>query len=308
MLDPKDIARVKGLGFLHNRGTDTFSARVLSKNGVMTVEQLLNVAQCAEKYGAGRVAFTSRLMVEIPGIHLSDVERVQAHVEAAGLTVGGTGPKVRPITACKGSTCVYGNADTQGIAAQLFDTFYTGWHDVTLPHKFKISVGGCPNSCMKPSLNDFGIEAHRIPQMEMDKCRGCKTCQVAVKCPMKAVSLKDGQMAMDKTLCNDCGVCVETCPFGVLPKVDEPVFAVYVGGTWGKKGRNGTRLNRYYKADELETLLEKTLLWFRDNAYQKERLGAAIDRLGVDQLEKDLAGDDLLKRKEAILAAPLKQA
>ncbi|MBQ8536616.1 MAG: (4Fe-4S)-binding protein [Clostridia bacterium] len=308
MLDPKDIARVKGLGFLHNRGTDCFSARVLSKNGTMTVEQLQAVAQCAQLYGAGRVAFTSRLMVEIPGLHLEDVEKVQAHVAQVGLTVGGTGPKVRPITACKGTTCIYGNADTQGIAAQLFDTFYTGWHGVTLPHKFKISVGGCPNSCMKPSLNDFGIEAHRIPVTELDKCRGCAVCQVAAKCPMKAVSLKDGKIVMDKTLCNDCAVCVNACPFGVIPQVDEPVFAVYVGGTWGKKSRNGTRLSRYYKQSELEPVLEKTLLWFRDNAYQKERLGAAIDRLGVEKLEADLAGDDLLARKEFILAAPLKQA
>ena len=36
----KDIARVKALGFLHNRGTDTFSARAVSKNGTMTAEQL----------------------------------------------------------------------------------------------------------------------------------------------------------------------------------------------------------------------------------------------------------------------------
>ena len=308
MLDPKEVARVKGLGFLRNRGTDCFSARVLSKNGVMTVEQLQNVAQCAQLYGAGRVAFTSRLMVEIPGIHLEDVEKVQAHVAQVGLTVGGTGPKVRPITACKGTTCVFGNADTQAIAAQLFDTFYTGWHDITLPHKFKIAVGGCPNSCMKPSLNDFGIEAHRVPKTELDKCRGCQKCVIAEKCPMKAVSLVDGKMIMDKNLCNDCAVCVGACPFGVIPQVDEPVFAVYVGGTWGKKGRSGTRLSRYYTQAELEPLLEKTLLWFRDNAYQKERLGAAIDRLGVEKLEADLEGDDLLARKEFILAAPLKQA
>lgn len=30
MLNAKDIARVKALGFLHNRGTDTFSARAVS--------------------------------------------------------------------------------------------------------------------------------------------------------------------------------------------------------------------------------------------------------------------------------------
>ena len=39
-LNEKDINRVKGSGFLHNRGTETFSARVVNKNGTLTVEQL----------------------------------------------------------------------------------------------------------------------------------------------------------------------------------------------------------------------------------------------------------------------------
>ena len=62
------------------------------------------------------------------------------------------------------------------------------------------------------------------------------------------------------------------------------------------------------RADEIDALIEKTMLWFRENAYQKERLGMAIDRLGVDALEKALFGDDLLARKEEILAAPIRTA
>ena len=102
---------------------------------------------------------------------------------------------------------------------------------------------------------------------------------------MRAVKVVDGKARVDKALCNDCGVCVEKCPFGVTPAVDEPVFAVFVGGTWGKHTRMGTRLNRYYKREELDALVEKTILWFRENAFVKERLGAAIDRVGVDAFE-----------------------
>ena len=51
----------------------------------------------------------------------------------------------------------------------------------------------------------------------------------------------------------------------------------------------------------------KTMLWFKENAYQKERLGAAIDRIGVDKMEEALFGDDLLNCKEEILAAPVKE-
>ena len=178
---------------------------------------------------------------------------------------------------------------------------------MALPHKFKIAVGGCPNSCMKPSLNDFGIEAHRLPVYDLEKCRGCKKCFIAQKCPMRAIEVVEGKMRVEENLCTKCGVCIEKCPFGVTPPVTKPVFAIFVGGTWGKHTRMGTRLNRFYEREELETVLEKTLLWFKENAYVKERLGAAIDRVGVDAFEQAIASDDLLTRKEAILAAPVRE-
>ena len=83
--------------------------------------------------------------------------------------------------------------------------------------------------------------------------------------------------------------------------------AIFVGGTWGKHTRMGTRLSRYYKRGELDALVEKAILWFRENAFVKERLGAAIDRVGVEAFEAAIATDDLLARKDAILAAPLKE-
>ena len=225
-LNEKEINRGKGSGFLHNRGTETFSARVVNKNGTLTVEQLQTVAACAKEYGKGYVCMTSRLQVEIPGIPLAHEQDLQNRLATVGLVTGGTGPKVRPITACKGTTCIYGNADTQGICAKLFDTFYTGWHHVTLPHKFKMSVGGCPNSCMKPSLNDLGFEAHKIPKYDLDKCRGCASCAVETRCPMKAAKVVDGKLSVDKSICNDCGVCVGRCPFGVAECEPETAFAV----------------------------------------------------------------------------------
>ena len=177
-----------------------------------------------------------------------------------------------------------------------------------MPHKFKIAVGGCPNSCAKPSLNDFGIEGHRAPVYDSEKCRGCKVCAVQTSCPVKAVSMEDGKAKIDTNACISCGVCVGKCPFQAVAHESETVYAIYVGGTWGKTTRNGTRLSRMVRADEIDALIEKTMLWFRENAYQKERLGKAIDRLGVDALEKALFGDDLLARKEEILAAPIRTA
>ncbi len=307
-LSQDDITKVKAMGFLWNRGTDEFSGRVLPGNGVFTAEELMDIAECAQKFGNGTAAMTSRLTIELPGISFENIEPAKAFLAERGLQFGGTGAKIRPVTGCKGTTCVYGNFDTQGMAQQIHDEYFIKWGSVKLPHKFKIAVGGCPNSCMKPSLNDFGVEGHRVPQYDKEQCRGCKVCMVEKFCPVKAAKVVDGKLQIDPDVCNACGVCSSgKCPFGAVAKHEDVVYQIFVGGTWGKKTRMGTPLSKMVTAEEIFPLLEKTMLWFKENAYQKERLGAAIDRIGVDKLEAALFSDDLLQRKDEILAAPVKE-
>ena len=304
-LTKEQIASVKGRGFLQNRGTACFSGRIVTVGGMLTPDALHAIASCAQLFGNGQVVFTSRLSAEIVGIPYERIPEAEAFMAEHGLYFGGTGAKVRPITACKGTTCVYGNVDTQALAQQIHDRFYIGMADVKLPHKFKIGVGGCPNSCMKPSLNDVGIEGCRAFSFDASLCRGCGRCAVAAHCPSRAVSFADGRAVIDADVCTKCGVCVGKCPFGAVPKEAEPVCRVFVGGTWGKKQRMGTRLQRVYRIDEVSDVIERVMLWYKENGYAKERLGAAIDRCGIDALERALAGDDLIQRKEEILAASL---
>ena len=301
------IAEVKGRGFLLNRGTTCFSGRIVTAGGLFTPDELRAIAECAETFGSGNVIFTSRLAAEIPGIPFEQIPEAERFMADRGLHFGGTGAKVRPITACKGTTCVYGNIDTQALAKFIYDRFYIGMRDVKLPHKFKIGVGGCPNSCMKPSLNDVGIEGCKVFSFDPDLCRGCKKCAVAGNCPSKAVSMVDGKAVIDAQKCTSCGVCVGKCPFGAVPKEAESACRIFVGGTWGKKQRMGTLLSGTFTEAEIPDMIEKVMLWFKENAYAKERLGAAIDRIGTDILEAALSGNDLLDRKEEILAAPVKE-
>ncbi len=46
-----------------------------------------------------------------------------------------------------------------------------------------------------------------------DKCKGCKAC-MKIGCP--AISMKDGKVSIDTTLCVGCGVCKQLCKFGAL--------------------------------------------------------------------------------------------
>ena len=107
-----------------------------------------------------------------------------AYLSDNGLETGGTGSKVRPVVSCKGTTCQYGLIDTYDLSQKLHERFYEGYHSVNLPHKFKIAVGGCPNNCVKPNLNDLGIVGQCVPEVDPAKCRGCKLCQVEKSCPI----------------------------------------------------------------------------------------------------------------------------
>lgn len=305
-LTPAQIAEVKGKGFLLNRGTENFSGRIVPAGSVFSAEDLAVIAELSKKYGNGKIAFTTRLAAEIVGIPYENIAPAMDEAASHGLYFGGTGSKIRPVTACKGTTCVYGNFDTQALAKEIHDKYYLGWRDVQLPHKFKIAVGGCPNSCMKPSLNDFGVEGHCVPDYDPADCRGCKVCMVEKSCPVMAARMVDGVMHIDDAICKTCGVCTGRCPFKAVKHHDHVVYQIYVGGTWGKRTRMGTPLSRVVEAEEIFPMLEKVMLWFKENAYKKERLGMAIDRVGFDSMEKALFSDDLLNRKEEILAKEIK--
>ena len=300
-LKPDDVVAVKAKGFLRNRGTDKFSGRILAKGTVFSAQNFKDISTIAEKFGNGKLIATSRQAVEIPGIDFEDIPKAMEFAKEHNLIFGGTGNKIRPVTACKGTTCVYGNFDTQSLATEIHEKFFEGYSTVALPHKFKIGIGGCPNRCMKPSLNDFGIEGHKAPVFDAEICRGCKVCSVEKFCPMKAASLQDSKLCIDKDVCIDCGVCSGKCPFKAVAHDTKVVYKIYVGGTWGKHTRMGTPLSAYVEEAEIMPILEKTLLWFKENANPKERLGMAIDRIGFENFEKAISTDDLLNRKEEIL-------
>ena len=306
-LTKEQITAVKGRGFLLNRDTECFSGRLVAPAGIYSPDALHAIAECASRFGSGKVIFTARLNAEIVGIPFEKIPDAEAFMAQHGLSFGGTGAKIRPVVACKGTTCVYGNIDTHAIAQTIYDIFYIGMRDVKLPHKFKIGVGGCPNSCMKPSLNDVGIEGCKTFSFDAALCRGCASCAVSKACPSKAVTVVDGKAVTDEGKCTKCGVCVGKCPFGAVPKTAESACRIYVGGTWGKTRRMGTCLSGIYTTDEIPTVIEKVILWYKENGRAKERLGAAIDRIGIESLEAALSTNDLLDRKSSILEAPINE-
>ncbi|MDI9503025.1 MAG: 4Fe-4S binding protein [Tissierellia bacterium] len=302
---PEELRRVKALGFLVNKGTDNFNARVITVNGKITAAQQQRIAEAAEKFGNGTITFTSRLTIEVPGVPFDEIENFRTYIAEAGLETGGTGSKVRPVVSCKGTTCQFGLVDTFGVSEELHHKFYKGYNDVKTPHKFKIGIGGCPNNCVKPDLNDLGIIGQLEPVLDLDECMGCKVCQPENICPMNAISVVDGVMELDKELCNNCGLCVEKCPFDVIPEGNRG-YKVTVGGRWGKIGERGKPLSKLVRTEEeLNDIVEKTILLYREQGITGERLGQTVERLGMDNINEQLFGDELMERKQEIIDAEL---
>ena len=304
-ISPADEKRVKAMGFLSNKGTDNFSARIITVNGKITAKQNQCIAEAAEKFGNGNITFTTRLTVEVQGVPYDKIDEFRAYIAREGLTTGGTGSKVRPVVSCKGTPCQYGLIDTFAVSEEIHRRFFEGYANVKLPHKFKIAVGGCPNNCVKPDLNDLGIIGQRIPQFDEDACMGCKKCSVASACPMEAATVRDGILNIDPALCNNCGRCAGKCHFDALSEGVNG-YKIYIGGRWGKRVAQGRALSKVF-TDEEEALsvIEKAILFYREQGKTGERFAATIDRIGFETVEAELLSDAILGRKEEILSANL---
>ena len=304
-LSPQEIKRVKGLGCLQDkRYPDHFNVRVITRNGKITAAEQRAVAEAAERFGSGEVTMTTRLTLEIQGVPYENLDALMEFLNANGLETGGTGSRVRPVVSCKGTTCQYGLCDTFALSRKLHDLYYVGYHSVELPHKFKIAVGGCPNNCVKPNLNDLGIIGQRVPQVELDKCRGCKVCQVEQNCPIHVAKLENGKVFIDPNACNHCGRCVGKCPFAAL---EDGVYGykAYIGGRWGKKVAEGRALRKIFTSEEeVVALAEKAILLFRDEGISGERFADTIARLGFDYVEDKLLRGEV--DKEAVMKKTVK--
>lgn len=297
----EEITRVKSLGFLLNKGTNNFSGRVITVNGKITAEQNKCISEAAKLFGNGIITFTTRLTVECQGIPYEKIEEFREYIKKEGLVTGGTGKKVRPVVACKGTTCHFGLIDTFGLSEKIHNKFFVGYSDVKLPHKFKIAVGGCPNNCIKPDLNDLGVVGQRKPIFNKELCKGCKSCKVESVCPVNAAKVENGLLNIDEKKCLSCGRCIGNCYFNSITEGVKG-YKIYIGGRWGKETSHGIKLDKIFKTeDEVLDVVEKTILFFKKYGQETKRLSQTIDKIGFEKVQEILLSNELLETKEEIL-------
>ena len=277
MFNKKKIAELKGFGFLLQNDNEHFSVRFISKAGNFTTSEMESISKIANKYGKGYIGLTTRLSIEVPWINGNDIESVIKEAKELGLTHGGTGKKLRPLVACKGTICLHGNIDTQGICNKLAELHFAQ----DTPSKCKVTVTGCANNCSKASLNDIGIMGLTIPEFNLDKCVGCGMC--ANSCRQKALTIIDKKIVFDKSKCVDCGNCVRSCKLGAAT-CKKKGAQIYIGGRFGRSYRFGTNLGKVFEEDEICNAVEKILNYYIENGIPGERICHLMDRLGEEKV------------------------
>ncbi|MDQ1254407.1 MAG: anaerobic sulfite reductase subunit [Euryarchaeota archaeon] len=272
----------KKQGFLSQKQDNMFSMRLRVVAGRVDAEKLRAIADAAEKYGDGYIHITSRQQIEIPFVKLGDIEDASCELEKQGIFKGSSGKRVRAIVACQGnSVCKYGLIDCQRLAGMVDEKYF----GEIVPKKLKIAITGCPSACVKPQDNDFGIMGTTKPEILEENCVGCGRCEKI--CKMGAIKVLEEKARIDREKCILCGACIATCKKDAL-KAEITGCTIFVGGSMGRNPRHGTKIVELADEEQLFSILEKTVDYYRKYGLDGERLGELLDRLGIEKYREEV--------------------
>lgn len=272
-----DESLLKSKGFLPQRQENMVSMRVKATGGRVDSDKLRAIADAAEKYGHGYIHITSRQGIEIPFVKLEDTEEASSELRKLGVFGGSAGKRVRAIVACPGNEyCRYGLIDCQKIAYQIDEKYF----GEPVPKKLKIAVTGCPSACVKPQDTDFGVMGTTRPGVLEENCVGCKRCEKA--CKMGAIQVLDDKASIDREKCILCGACIAVCKKDAM-RAEKTGCTIFVGGKMGRKPAHGKKLLELADEEQLFSILEKSLEYYRREGLDEERFGDLIDRLGIEK-------------------------
>ncbi|WP_348761134.1 NirA family protein [uncultured Salinisphaera sp.] len=132
---------------------------VICPVGRLSVAQMHQLADIADKYGDKKVRATVWQNVVLGGIKTTDIDKVKKAVEKTGLHVEAT-PARTGMVACTGSWgCKFGNAETKGNAMKLVEHIEK---TLELDQPINFNITGCPNSCAQHYIGDIGLLGARV--------------------------------------------------------------------------------------------------------------------------------------------------
>lgn len=132
----------------------TYSVIPRMYGGVTTPEDLIKIAQVAQKYKVPLVKATGGQRLALLGLKKEDVPKVW---EELGMPSGyAYGKSLRTVKTCVGEQfCRFGKQDSMKMGIELEKKF----ERISGPAKIKFGVTGCPRNCAESLIKDIGIVA-----------------------------------------------------------------------------------------------------------------------------------------------------
>jgi sulfite reductase (ferredoxin) len=148
-------------GVYGQRQSDVQMLRVKIPFGRLGPEQLVAIADVADRYSRGFGHVTTRQNVQLHFVKLADAEAALLRLHEAGLTTReACGNSVRTVTACElAEVCSDAAFNVTPYAEAITRYFLRHPLSSSLPRKFKIAFSGCGTDCAFGAIHDIGFIA-----------------------------------------------------------------------------------------------------------------------------------------------------
>ena len=306
-----NVGKLKKNAFRYSKVRGETASRIRIPGGVIDAKSLGQVVKIAEKYGNGVIDITNRQGIEIPGIKLEDMDKVneeiQSIIEALHINQeekgkGYPSSGTRNVEACPGERlCPFGCYDTTAFARKMEDMIFPNDRHV------KIAFTGCSNDCAKTRMADFGIIGMTEPQYDPDRCVACEQCiDFCRRRSVGALSLVNGKVVRDTKKCVGCGVCVAYCPTRAWTRSKEHYFRVVLLGRTGKRNpRLAEDFIKWCDEESIMKMVENCYAYIEEfidpNAVEnKEHIGYIVDRTGFEEFKNWIMKDVTLSDKAEV--------
>ncbi|MGX7420544.1 nitrite reductase large subunit NirB [Carnobacterium gallinarum] len=130
----------------------TYSVIPRMRGGKTNPQQLMKIAQVAEKYDVPLVKITGSQRIGLYGVKKEDMPKIWEELDMTSASA--YAKAFRSVKTCVGKNhCRFGTQDSMGLGIKL----ETKFEFIDTPHKFKMGISACPRSCVESGVKDFGV-------------------------------------------------------------------------------------------------------------------------------------------------------
>ena len=138
--------------------------------GHMSGEQLIAVADLAEKYGLTRIRHTPFKEILFLDLEEEQIEPFSRELDEMGLYAKPSEFR-RGLLSCTGlEFCKLAHVTTKSRAIELADELEEQFGDLDSP--ITISLNGCPNACARTQVSDIGLKGQTVTDEEGNRVEG----------------------------------------------------------------------------------------------------------------------------------------